>query len=317
MTCKNLAVISSASGRKLHWTSWRLAGALLALPLLGMTTTSAFAATAPSTSSVLPISVPDTVNGQSIATGYAVGESIIYPSVEGYSILANPNIAWTTASKLAYVQNHQALKDLLTFAASPYSQSPEAQQAGPINVAQINGTLTRVSPTPNIALYGFNHYTFNDSQYFNVNGNSEGGFLSDASVLTMALNLYRKVAYPSGYLGWRPNTSVIDLVGTPVSVSLNVSWKFSGVTLGLTYPLPSVSSSSNGGSWSSGRQPTWDYTWLPTQQPIYANPTVYDLLGTSETMMGTINVRQSDGAITGTSGTHTISWGIKGFSGNN
>jgi hypothetical protein len=88
------------------------------------------------------------------------------------------------------------------------------------------------------------------------------------------------------------------------------------MTLGLSYPFPSVSASSNGGSWTLGNQYTWDYMWLPTQQPIYANPLVYDLFGTSETMMGTINVKQSDGAITGTSGTHSISWGISGLQGN-
>ncbi len=262
---------------------------------------------------VVPVSVPDVVAGHTISIGYKGGESIIYPSVGGYSILANPHIAWTKVSRLVYVHNQQALKDLQTFSTSPYSRAPETQQAGSANSAQIQGAL---SPTPSLALYGFTHYTFDDWQYFTVNGDLRGRFLNDGSVLTLSKNVFGKMAYPAGYLGWRPVTGVMDLQRTPVSVALTIGWHFSGTTLGLTYPFPSVGKSNSGGSWNSPNQYTWDYTWAPTQQPIYANPLVYDLWGTSETMMGTINVREPGGAITGTSGTHTISWGIRGFQGN-
>lgn len=275
-----------------------------------LTNTMTYAASLPK---VVPVSVPDVVAGHTIPIGYKVGESIMYPSLGGYSILANPHIAWTNASKLAYVHNQQALKDLQAFSASPYSRAPETQQAGPINSAQIQEAL---SPTPNLALWGFKQYTFDDWQYFAVNGDSQGGFLSDSSVLTISKNVIGGYANPAGYLGWRPVTSVMDLQGTPVTVQLNIAWNFSGVTLGLSYPFPTVAKSNSGGSWYSGNQATWDYSWFPTQQPIYANPAVYDLFGTSETMMGTINVREPDGGITGTSGTHTISWGIMGFQGN-
>lgn len=59
---------------------------------LTMLPTTAFAASPPNIVSVVPISLPDTIAGQTIPTGYQVGDSVIYPSSGGYSILANPRI---------------------------------------------------------------------------------------------------------------------------------------------------------------------------------------------------------------------------------
>ncbi len=305
---------------------------------LTMLPTTAFAASPPNIVSVVPISLPDTIAGQTIPTGYQVGDSVIYPSSGGYSILANPHKTWTTASKKAYVRNQQALKDLLTFADSPYSHSPEAQAAGTIARSQVKAQIQKSAPVPATKLANpadtsrltsltsasssFVHFTFNDWDYFTVSGNSQGGFISDSSVLTGEadpISVSPSFNSPSNYLGWRPYTSVMDLIGTPKTVQLNLTWNFSGVTFGVSYPFPSVSPSSNGGTWSSGRQATWDYTWAPSQQPIYASSGAQTLTGTTEAITGTINVENVYGTITGYSGTHTIGWnGWNGsFPGNN
>lgn len=285
---------------------------------------SAFATTVPNTTPVVPVSVPDVVSGHKIQVGYQVGDSIVYPSTGGYSILANPNKKWTNASKKAYVRNQQALKDLLTFSNSKYSHSPEAEAAGKIPPVRTQIQRSRSPLTANVVSStsvssGFVHFTFNDWDYFNVSGNSQGGFISDSSVLTGEsdpISTNSSFQYPSNYLGWRPATSVMDLVGTPNNVKLNLSWNFSGWTFGISYPFPSVSPSSSGGTWNSGPQPTWDYTWVPSQQVIYTSSGVQSINGTTETIRGTVNVQNAYGGITGYTGTHTIGWNGN-FLGNN
>lgn len=287
---------------------------------------SAFATTVPNTTPVVPIAMPDVVSGHKVQVGYQVGDSIVYPSTGGYSILANPNKRWTNASKKAYVRNQQALKDLVTFSKSKYSHSPEAEAAGKIPHLQLRTQIQRSkSPlTANVvsstfASSGFVHFTFNDWDYFKVSGNVQGGFISDSSVLTGEsdpISVNPSFQYPSNYLGWRPATSVMDLVGTPNNVKLNLSWNFSGWTFGISYPFPSVSPSSSGGTWNSGPQPTWDYTWVPSQQVIYTSSGVQSINGTTETIRGTVNVQNAYGGITGYTGTHTIGWNGN-FLGNN
>ncbi|NMP24900.1 hypothetical protein [Sulfobacillus harzensis] len=301
------------------------AGLLALAPATGV-----FAATTPAMGSVTPVARPDIVDGQTIPIGYRVGDSIIYPSAGGYSILANPKVKWTPALRKSYIQNRQQLRDLLTFASSAYSHSPEAQKAGPVNVLEIEDTLnnrsirqgtTNASQTNTVvspaSTNGFDHYTFSDSTGFTV-GSSDEGLIQDNSVLTAQANEFGGTGFenPNNYLGWRPNTTVTDVAGTNQSLDLSFIWTFHGWSYGLSYPSPSVAPTSTGGTWNSGTQYTWQYTWAPSSQPIYASPGVESLTGTTEQISATINSASLSGAITGYSGFHTIGWMNDAIEGN-
>lgn len=89
------------------------------------------------------------LNGETVAQGYAVGESVIYPGYGGYTIISNPNIEWTVAMKKAYVATHQDQVDLAAFLKSPYANSPEALQArSPLATSKVGtGPVGRVVGT--------------------------------------------------------------------------------------------------------------------------------------------------------------------------
>ena len=290
-----------------------------------ITSSSGLASAASNTSGVIPISKSDTVMGQNIPIGYQVGQSIIYPGNGGYSILANPEIHWTRASKLAYVNNHQAQADLNVFLNSAYAQSPEAQQARkPMLLKQsthpslqITNTVLQTSNAVNSSTSTpTGSFTFDSGQYFSVNGATQGGFVGDGSTLTTELGNANgtNLDWPYFYAAWTPYTEVMDLQGNPISVNLQMQWTFAGTSFEVSYP-PGVYPSSSSFTWDSGNQPTWDYTFAEGQSFIWSSSTLATQTATTLFYAGTVNV-SSGGTIQGYPGSHSEGYNIDGIWGN-
>lgn len=228
---------------------------------------------------VRPVNKPDDVAGQTVTTGYEVGESVIYPGSGGYSILADPTREWTVGAKTAYVGNHQAGKDLAAFLASPYADSPAVRQAeqqlGILSGSDF-GSSGPVAPSAVPATAG--SFRFRSGTYFTVSGNQHGGFVADGSMLVTGPGhaFGTNLEYPYRYAGWRPLATVYDIPDPKVDVDLGFTWQFSGLWLAVSHP-PGVTSGGGYYQWDSGPQYTWCYTfagkpgfisslaWLPTQ----------------------------------------------------
>ncbi|MCL6596070.1 MAG: hypothetical protein K6V73_07645 [Firmicutes bacterium] len=253
--------------------------------------------------------------------GYEVGESIIYPGLGGYSILANPALKWTIPMKQAYIANHEPQQDLAAFLSSSYAHSPEAALAHrPLFTLHPSGTLrsSKLTPPANISPFvnscgcSLGSHTFDSGQYFSVGGISEGGFTGDASEVFTDLGDAggTDLDYPYYYAQWgNLYTYVEDLQTTypNESVALQVSWTFSGLGVSVSWP-PSVSVQGSQYVWQSYDQPTWYYAFTTSQSDFISSSSLLATqTGTQYTYIGTVNINYY-GTGEGAAGSHSEGW---------
>ncbi|WAH37764.1 hypothetical protein [Alicyclobacillus dauci] len=277
----------------------------------------AFAATI-NNNSVVPLHQPRTIGGEQINTGYQVGQSIIYPMTGGFNIIANPNINWTHAAKMAYLNNQQAQQDLKTLFSSTYATSPDVQNAEKpakqlieaiSNAAKAktqnakssatNGDVAQPSSTPPLV-----SHTFNDNAFGSLNGVQNQIETYDNSTLYVDQgSTSTSMDFPFYYAKWEPYDEIMFLgSGLAADVRLDIHWDFNGFTGSVGIP-PSVGFSASGSSatYSTGNiSDTWIDTFQPSYPVVASNALGATMTNTDQITTGsvtaTVNGRSSTGS---------------------